>query len=343
MFAALAVAWIMGVRVASGDAYHVERDLAQRVKGVLAKTITVSDASSGFLKVLAFVPPNTETQRVVSYRVRCREFPNAETFDAGDKIAKDKSYTGVRVPLSSATLGTPMHFDVTYVVDLYKTALRSGPTGSGKKASQPSEFDSQASKTVDFESSAFKKFLDDHDLKRRPDESNAYFAYRAFHILSTDLAARVDTKAPGVDPSNWQASFLSQRSCRNGGCGFCSIQLVGILRANGIPARLLVGRWALNTEGDYGQFHVRTDFFDPSIGWIPVDPTFGMMAVQHGDNPDVNFGGTDGNFITFHLNSEVSPEGCNFYMPIHQFEVVAYDGTERCTPQITETWTVTKQ
>jgi hypothetical protein len=99
--------------------------------------------------------------------------------------------------------------------------------------------------------------------------------------------------------------------------------------------------WAKNNEGTYGQFHVRVDFIDAAVGgWVPVDPTFSLIAARDGKDPDINFGANNGDFITMHLNSEVSPEGSNFEMPLHQFDVLAFRGNGPFRPKITETWTV---
>ena len=122
----------------------------------------------------------------------------------------------------------------------------------------------------------------------------------------------------------------------------CAIQLVAVLRANGVPARLEAGRWALDEVPGYGQYHVRASFYDQTVGWVPADPTFGMSAVRRRQSPVRTFGGTEGNFITLHLNTDVSPVGTSFGMPIHQFEVMAYKGTEQFRPKISELWKVSQ-
>lgn len=334
---------VLGAREPRVTDYRVERRPVQRVQATLAKTITVSDAASGFLKVYALVPPTTETQRLVSCSIVCREVPQAPVSEAKDRLTTDKKYRFVRVPLNPATVGRPLHFDIVYVVDLYATTLTPGRDPRLGEISKPTIEDLRATKTVDFKAAPYQQYLNTLGLNKKTGEGVTDFAYRAFHTLSDDLAHRVRVDGgPDIGSDHWNASYLCEQHDKNMSCGLCAIQLAAVLRANGVPSRVLVGRWALDQQGDYGQFHVRADFYDPLIGWVPVDPTFGFMGRQKGENIDRHFGGTDGNFITMHLNTEVAPEGTNFYMPIHQFEIVGYDGRDRFTPKIAETWSVKK-
>jgi len=85
---------------------------------------------------------------------------------------------------------------------------------------------------------------------------------------------------------------------------------VAILRANGIPARTLWGRWAKTQEGDYGQFHVKSEFFDKTIGWVPVDVT-GAMTSKNTDKDDF-FGRDEGDFITMHVDTDLNFNSIHF-------------------------------
>ncbi len=349
----------VGLQTPQPNAYRVVSQLARRVKAVLAKTITLDETVSGTMLVYALIPPDTETQRLVSCTVACREAPGLAMATAKDKNNPQRQYRLIDIPVTETTRGRPFHVDITYVVELYRVGLL--PTSGedipiprrnnarahqrGKRTSAPSAVpaaaDGAATKALDYKDPLFQAFLGANDLRRRARENNLFFAYRAFRSLSADLAKRTRPDAPAVDPANWKASYLCRRDVRDAACGLCSIQLAAILRANGIPARLLVGRWAKNNEGTYGQFHVRVDFFDAAVGgWVPIDPTFGLLAVRDGNDPDINFGANNGDFITMHLNSEVSPEGSNFEMPLHQFEVLAFRGNGPFRPEITESWMV---
>lgn len=344
LFGVLALAFnvkpVIALQDPQSEAYRVASIRARRVTAVLAKTITMDETSNGYLLAYALIPPDTETQRLVTCSISCREAPGLMMAKVKDKNDPQRQYSEIEIPLTEQSRGRPFHVDITYVLDLYQVGLQRGKLASAQIVG-PAKVDSLATTTVDYKDAAFQRYLSDNDLRRRPKESSLFFAYRAFRTLSADLAGRTRPDALDVAPENWKASYLCRPDMRNPGCGMCSIQLAAILRANDIPARLLVGRWAKNTEGAYGQFHVRLDFFDPAVGgWVPLDPTFGMMAVRDGKDPDVNFGANNGDFIAMHLNSDVPPEGSNFQMPLHQFEILGYRGKDPFRPKITETWTV---
>ena len=66
-----------------------------------------------------------------------------------------------------------------------------------------------------------------------------------------------------------------------GECGDYSALFVALCRAGGIPARPVVGRWATSKAGDW---HVWAEFYLPSYGWIPVDPTIADSTGKLLDN-----------------------------------------------------------
>jgi transglutaminase-like putative cysteine protease len=55
-----------------------------------------------------------------------------------------------------------------------------------------------------------------------------------------------------------------------GECGDFSALFTALCRADGIPARPVVGRWATSLAQDW---HVWAEFYLPGYGWLPVDPT----------------------------------------------------------------------
>ena len=65
-----------------------------------------------------------------------------------------------------------------------------------------------------------------------------------------------------------------------GDCGNYASVFISLLRAKGIPARHLV-----MVDGKLSEYHVRAEFFIPSYGWIPADPTWGddYFGVFSGD------------------------------------------------------------
>lgn len=71
-------------------------------------------------------------------------------------------------------------------------------------------------------------------------------------------------------------------SSRTGDCGnYCSV-FISLLRAKKIPSRHVV---MLNAKN--GEPHIRSEFFVPAYGWIPVDPTWGEDYFGLFDTPFV--------------------------------------------------------
>jgi len=82
-----------------------------------------------------------------------------------------------------------------------------------------------------------------------------------------------------------------------GECGDYAALFVALCRASGIPARPVVGRWALPENGSY---HVWAEFYLQDVGWVPVDPSFGPK-----NNTDT-FGNLDNNLIVFNKAYDIS-------------------------------------
>ncbi len=62
-----------------------------------------------------------------------------------------------------------------------------------------------------------------------------------------------------------------------GECGDYSALFIALARAKGIPARSVVGYWAV-TGTD--QTHVWAEFYLEGVGWIPADPTIGQQSAR---------------------------------------------------------------
>jgi transglutaminase-like putative cysteine protease len=78
----------------------------------------------------------------------------------------------------------------------------------------------------------------------------------------------------------------------NGGgeCGDYSALFIALARAKGIPARPVVGFWAISGTD---QMHVWAEFYLEGIGWIPADPTIGQSEPYKNEIQDYYFGNMD--------------------------------------------------
>jgi hypothetical protein len=75
-----------------------------------------------------------------------------------------------------------------------------------------------------------------------------------------------------------------------GECGDYSALFIALARVKGIPARAVVGFWAISGTN---QAHVWAEFYLEGIGWIPADPTVGQSERVKNGIQDYYFGNMD--------------------------------------------------
>jgi hypothetical protein len=165
------------------------------------------------------------------------------------------------------------------------------------------------SETLDFKSKEFQKWLEARALRRAARESDFEFAQRVFLQISKAFTYQWPVPHDGKASSTCRAA--------RGDCGCVSAVFVSALRAGGIPARALVGRWATSQvpprkpgeQPDY-QTHVKAEFFAEGIGWVPVDPT---QALSDKSPTGLRFFGHDpGDFLVQHVDFDVLVDTIHF-------------------------------
>jgi transglutaminase-like putative cysteine protease len=152
-----------------------------------------------------------------------------------------------------------------------------------------------ASNTIsDWTSEAFQRGLDSAGLRPRAGEHALAFAHRVLHHVRSLRYAYTN------DLDRCASAVLANGASDCGGLGGLT---VATLRAAGIPARLLVGRWAKSAdpaeslEGlPYRQWHVKLEFHLDGIGWIPADAAVGM------NDPAAWFGVQNADFVVMHVD-----------------------------------------
>lgn len=154
-----------------------------------------------------------------------------------------------------------------------------------------------ANAVSDWTSEAFQSGLDTAGLRPRVDEHAVAFARRVLHHVRSLRYAFTN------DLDRCASMVLASGASDCGGLGGLT---VATLRAAGIPARLLVGRWAKSAnpadtlEGlPYRQWHVKLEFHLGGIGWIPADASVGM------NDPAAWFGVQNADFIVMHVDPAV--------------------------------------
>lgn len=118
------------------------------------------------------------------------------------------------------------------------------------------------------------------------------------------------------------AKFLLSNG--KGECGDYSALFIALSRAKGIPARSVVGYWAVSGND---QTHVWSEFFLEGIGWIPVDATIGQ---QDGFKRGYYFGHMDSERVILSkgFNTPLLPEAPGkLIAPILQVPLYWYWGS----------------
>lgn len=83
-------------------------------------------------------------------------------------------------------------------------------------------------------------------------------------------------------------------------CGEKAMQLIALLRMNGIPARWQSG-WQLSPS-DFDTMHDWLEAYLPPWGWVPMDPTHGPLASDNAAQRHFYLGGLDGYRIAFNAD-----------------------------------------
>ena len=98
-----------------------------------------------------------------------------------------------------------------------------------------------------------------------------------------------------------------------GECGDYASLFVALSRAKGIPARPVVGYWALS---GIEQTHVWAEFYLEGVGWIPVDPTVGQSQSRKPGKLDYYFGNMDNQRVILNkgFNIQLDPPAPNNYV-----------------------------
>jgi transglutaminase-like putative cysteine protease len=195
-----------------------------------------------------------------------------------------------------------LNLKTVYMLNLYTKSLVEGPA---KPEPDLSSDDSSrylaGTKTLDIKSPAFQQWLSQYKLRRYMNESDLEFAWRAY----------LEIRRQGsyfFDPKQDRRISMTCTDAKTD-CGGLSSLFAGTMRANLIPARLLVGRWLKEdgkSDGEspgLGQVHVKSEFFAHGIGWVPVDMS--LAVSEKTADPLKFFGKFDGNFVTLHIDPDL--------------------------------------
>lgn len=283
--------------------YAVVAKDVRRVTGVLTYHVVCPELRAKEWLVQVAVAPELPGQAS----------PKTTLAPAGNP-AKDRSplargLLAARVPATSAELQTTLAVRVTYEATLRSRTLAELPAGAAAPRVAPLPAAERKlylaeHGDINFKHDTFQKWLREEGLVRAPGTGDVAFARAAFRTIRDRMkyayAADLDRRASAV--------CVAGRS----DCGGLAVLFVAVLRANGVPARALYGRWATSADPDarlngvaYFQWHVKTEFYAAGVGWVPADPA---GAVQHDLTPDAGryFGADPGDFLAFHVDPNLS-------------------------------------
>ena len=158
---------------------------------------------------------------------------------------------------------------------------------------------------VDYADKAIENWAAKVGLKdRAAEEGEIDYAYRVFQAIVSACQYEYRNEQ---DRAASHVATVGRSDCG----GLCNL-FVALLRVHGIPARTLAGRWAFSArpgqrmgEVEYFQEHIKAEFFAQGVGWIPIDLSSAVLYEGPSERSRY-FGNDPGNFVTIHLDGELT-------------------------------------
>lgn len=327
---------------ASGQTkYKMELAEKQTVTGTLTYSAKFADLQAKEWIAFAAVAPELPGQKTPK---TVFDFPGVEKVK--DKSPFARPALIAKVPAKTDELKTKISMKVSYTATLYSRHLVEAGDGLPAEVKPLTVEESRDALAelgdIDFKEPAFQKWLKATDYIKGKDESEIRFARRVF--LGLRGSHTYDFK-PGMDR---KASAVGDGGKSD--CGGLSHLFAAVMRANGVPARTLYGRWAKSAKADeklgealYFQWHVKSEFFAPGTGWVPVDLSVGIL---HDNSKEglAYFGHDAGDFLTLHIDPNFQLDtGAFGKQSVHNLQEPAFwvSGSGKMDKRIDqEGWTV---
>ncbi|SIN96193.1 Transglutaminase-like superfamily protein [Singulisphaera sp. GP187] len=164
--------------------------------------------------------------------------------------------------------------------------------------------------TYESDAPEFRRWMSAESLAMQPQESEIDYARRVFLVIKRSFTYEYH--------ETLDRRLSRVCAARRSDCGGLSILFAAALRTQGIPARILVGRWAKSAEpgaqlggSAYHQWHVKAEFYADGVGWIPADPAAGLVYDQSAEGLR-NFGHDEGDFLTLHVDPDLVLDTVHF-------------------------------
>jgi len=324
-------------------AYVLETHEAKRIEATLTYSVRYDQLQAKEWIVIVAQAPETSGQRKVKTRVEPKGEPATERGEFKRPLFL------LRIPAKTVALSEGLQVRVIYEATLYSRKLV--PVTADAKLPPVPELPEKVRKAalaaagdIDHETPAFRAWLKDEKLTREPKEADLDFARRSFLVLRGKFKYEFR--------NNGAMDRLASSVCKGTGsdCGGLSALFCAVMRANGIPARELVGRWARSDDPSetlggepYHQWHIKAELFAKGIGWMPVDLASGVLRNRSAEGLRF-FGDDPGDFLTFHLDTDLDVDTIHFgKKTVHNLQNPRFWVTGRGSadkPVVTEEWKV---
>ena len=339
---ALALALFALPTAASGqERYKIETEEKQTVTGTLVFASSFRDLQAKEWIAFAAVAPELPGQTKPKTTF---DFPKAEV--AKEKGAPERAVMVARIPARTDELRSGITLKVVYTATLHARRLAEARENEIPKVAELAPAERRIALAdqgdINFKCEVFQKWIKDSGYLRGKTEGDVAFGRRVF------LGLRASHTYEYKETMNRRASAV----CGGGksDCGGLSMLFAAILRANGIPARTLYGRWATSAkaseklgEMDYYQCHVKAEFYAARVGWVPADLAVSITHDKSADGLE-HFGRDPGDFLTMHVDANFVLDTVAFgKQPMHNLQEPTFWVTAagKLDPRKDkETWTV---
>lgn len=252
------------------------------------------------------VPPETPAQKILATEVSPQSTTEIEKSNLKRQFFR----------ISSKDQQNKIEFVIKVQAELFSRKLEAKKADDEQKTDDLSAKERETflrpSAMLDFDNEMFTPAT-----KRSENESEIAYAKRVFRELARTFSYEY------VKNMNRKATFV--QTAKKSDCGGLSILFVSILRSQGIPARVLAGRWAHSSNEEtvngmkYYQEHVISEFYAQGIGWVPADLA---SAILHDDSEEklTFFGNDSGDFLTFHIDTDVQIDSGGVF-GVHTFDM----------------------
>ncbi len=219
---------------------------------------------------MAYLPEPPELPSQTNIKVTTKQ--KSKLMSERSSIARKVRQFDIPVPIPSAASKLELEMTVQATLRTRRLVpLAMGETPPKVTPLTPTEakYYTSPGRDIDFKAKSFKAWLDKKDLHIDKGEQPIDFAERILQVIRDDYAY-------GYNLSEKKASLCCDQGTID--CSGMSFLFVAAMRANAIPARILIGRYARPRkmdakprEQEYDQPHVRAEFYLADVGWIAID------------------------------------------------------------------------